>query len=122
MSSAAAPSSSASLLPLVSAVRVSSVLNNAVAEYGKRHLLDGSSDTCWNSAQGSPQFVQLTFAQPVDVLGLTVSFQGGFVGRVDSQHSQLRRAASPAPQRQTIAHAAAVSLCCPAAGAECCAR
>ena len=85
MSTASSPAPStfgASLLPFVSSVRVSSVLNGAVAEYGKQHLLDGSSDTCWNSEQGSPQFVQLTFQQPVHIASLSVTFQGGFVGQV----------------------------------------
>ena len=73
-----------SLLPYVSAVRVSSVLNGAVAEYGKAHLLDGSPDTCWNSEQGSPQSVQLSFDRPVAVRSLEVTFQGGFVGQVNA--------------------------------------
>jgi len=82
MSSVSAPSThTVSLVPLVSAVRVSSVLNGAVAEYGKQHLLDGSLDTCWNSEQGSPQYVQLTFTQPVHISSVAVTFQGGFVGR-----------------------------------------
>jgi hypothetical protein len=31
--------------------RVSSVLNRATREFGKQHLLDGNTDTCWNSDQ-----------------------------------------------------------------------
>ena len=72
----------ASLLPLISGMRVSSVLNGDVLQYGKQHLVDGSPDSCWNSEQGSPQQVQLTFARPVHVHSATVTFQGGFVGKV----------------------------------------
>ena len=78
-----------SLLPFVSAVRVSSVLNGAVSEYGKAHLLDGSPDTCWNSEQGSPQSVQLSFDRTVAVCALELTFQGGFVGQVNHCHAAL---------------------------------
>ena len=31
--------------------RVSSVLNRDVKQFGKKHLLDGDEETCWNSDQ-----------------------------------------------------------------------
>ena len=70
-----------SLTPLVSSVRVSSVLHNNSREYGRQHLFDPSPENCWNSEQGSGQWVALTFAQPVDIHSLHCLFQGGFVGQ-----------------------------------------
>ena len=61
--------------------RVSSVLNRNVKEFGKKFLFDGREDTCWNSDQGSPQWVQVTFAAEVTVKTLKVMFQGGFAGK-----------------------------------------
>jgi hypothetical protein len=40
-------------------VKVSSVLNRNVKEFGKQFLFDGREDTCWNSDQGSPQIIQV---------------------------------------------------------------
>ncbi len=61
--------------------KVSSVLNRKVKEFGKRHLFDGRDDTCWNSEQGSPQWVRLAFPRAVRVAAVRVMFQGGFAGR-----------------------------------------
>ena len=61
--------------------RVSSVLNRASKEYGKQFMLDGQEDTCWNSDQGSPQWVTLHFEQAVNVTEVQLMFQGGFVGK-----------------------------------------
>jgi len=60
--------------------KVSSVLNKNVREYGKKFLTDLKEDTCWNSDQGSPQFIYLTFDQHVRISRVQIQFQGGFVG------------------------------------------
>lgn len=60
--------------------RVSSTLNKS-AEFSSKHMFDGNSDTCWNSAQGSPQFIILDFGRRVAVAELQIMFQGGFVGQ-----------------------------------------
>ncbi|KAJ8456472.1 hypothetical protein ONZ45_g18707 [Pleurotus djamor] len=46
----------------------------------KKHLIDGSPETCWTSQQDLPQSIQLIFPQPVVPKLLTFTFQGGFVG------------------------------------------
>jgi hypothetical protein len=61
--------------------RVSSVLNRNIKEYGKKHLFDGNEDTCWNSEQGSPQWVRVVFDQEVTASKIEIVFQGGFVGK-----------------------------------------
>ena len=43
--------------------KVSSVLNRNVKEFGKKHLFDGNEDTCWNSEQGSPQWIHIVFEE-----------------------------------------------------------
>lgn len=62
--------------------KVSSVLNKNVKEFGKKFLFDGREDTCWNSDQGSPQFVVISFSAPQTqtIRQLQIQFQGGFVG------------------------------------------
>lgn len=60
--------------------KVSSVLNKNVKEFGKKYLFDGREDTCWNSDQGSPQFVQILFEEKKAIGKLEIQFQGGFVG------------------------------------------
>jgi hypothetical protein len=44
-------------------------------------MFDGNEDTCWNSHQGSPQFILLEFKDPVVPVEITAVFQGGFVGQ-----------------------------------------
>ncbi len=61
--------------------RVSSVLNRRVKEFGKRFLFDGLEDTCWNSEQGRPQWVQVHFGASVRLSALRITFQGGFAGK-----------------------------------------
>jgi hypothetical protein len=61
--------------------RVSSVLNRNVTEFGKKHLFDGKEDTCWNSEQGSPQWIAVTFEPVKTVCQIELVFQGGFVGK-----------------------------------------
>jgi len=62
-------------------IRVSSVLNKDNKQFGSKNMFDGSDDTCWNSHQGSPQFVCLEFDKSVDVKRVKMMFQGGFVGK-----------------------------------------
>ena len=65
----------------VFSAKVSSVLNKNVKEFGKKFLFDGREDTCWNSDQGSPQFIHITFNKPqASIAQLQIQFQGGFVG------------------------------------------
>lgn len=68
---------------MISAVKVSSVLNRDVKQYGKKHLMDGDGDTCWNSEQGSPQWIQIAFESPQKgkAIQLLMQFQGGFCGK-----------------------------------------
>ncbi len=54
---------------------VSSVLNRNVKEFGKGYLFDGRDDTCWNSDQGSPQWVVVAFEEPVTVRAVEITFQ-----------------------------------------------
>ena len=62
--------------------KVSSVLNKNVKEFGKKFLFDDREDTCWNSDQGTPQFIYLTFDPTMkNVRELQIQFQGGFVGK-----------------------------------------
>lgn len=62
-------------------VRVSSVLNHDKMQFGKSHMFDGKEDTCWNSDEGSPQFVSLEFPAPVSPAEVQLQFHGGFSGQ-----------------------------------------
>lgn len=62
-------------------VRASSVLQRNVKQYGPRLALEADPDTCWNSDQGSPQWLQLEFPVPLDIESVVLTFQGGFVGQ-----------------------------------------
>ncbi|XP_045215905.1 nuclear receptor 2C2-associated protein-like [Mercenaria mercenaria] len=64
----------------VSQLRVSSVLNRDVKQYGKKFLVDGNEDTCWNSDQGSPQWITIDFERDVVPVDVSIQFQGGFAG------------------------------------------
>eukprot|EP00076_Gallus_gallus_P034587 XP_025000125.1 nuclear receptor 2C2-associated protein isoform X1 [Gallus gallus] len=71
--------------PLVcadTATRVSSVLNRDVKQFGKKHMFDANEETCWNSDQGSCQWVTLDFPRTVRVSQLHIQFQGGFSSRL----------------------------------------
>nr|CAD7415547.1 unnamed protein product [Timema poppensis] len=61
--------------------RVSSVLNKDVKHFGKKHLFDNQEETCWNSDQGSPQWIELDLPSSVLVDSFTMQFQGGFTGK-----------------------------------------
>lgn len=62
-------------------IRVSSVLNRNAKQFGKHYMLDEQEDTCWNSDQGSPQWIYLKFPKPLVVREIRLQFQGGFVGK-----------------------------------------
>ncbi|KFW72453.1 Nuclear receptor 2C2-associated protein, partial [Pygoscelis adeliae] len=64
------------------ATRVSSVLNRDVKQFGKKHMFDTSEETCWNSDQGTCQWVTLDFPRTVKVSQLHIQFQGGFSSRL----------------------------------------
>ncbi|GLE05736.1 hypothetical protein PINS_up014784 [Pythium insidiosum] len=70
-----------SLVTEATTCRVSSVLDRNKTLYGGDHMLSSDATTCWNSAQGSPQQVQLQFQRLVHVRQLQLMFQGGFVGQ-----------------------------------------
>ncbi|KAJ8304029.1 hypothetical protein KUTeg_017612 [Tegillarca granosa] len=44
-------------------------------------MFDGEEDTCWNSDQGSPQWVYIEFNKEVELNELHIRFQGGFAGK-----------------------------------------
>uniref|UniRef100_A0A8C5QES7 Nuclear receptor 2C2-associated protein n=1 Tax=Leptobrachium leishanense TaxID=445787 RepID=A0A8C5QES7_9ANUR len=58
--------------------RVSSVLQRDVKQFGKQFLFDKNEDTCWNSDQGSSQWITIEFPQNVWVSQIHIQFQGGF--------------------------------------------
>ncbi|PKK19481.1 nuclear receptor 2C2-associated protein [Columba livia] len=50
--------------------------------FGKKHMFDASEETCWNSDQGSSQWVTLDFPSTVRISQLHIQFQGGFSSRL----------------------------------------
>lgn len=71
----------ASVLCAETVSRVSSVLNRDAKQFGKKYLFDGNEDTCWNSDQGSSQWILLEFPTIMQVTELHIQFQGGFTSR-----------------------------------------
>ncbi|NXD70036.1 NR2CA protein, partial [Eolophus roseicapillus] len=69
-------------VPIVCPCRVSSVLNRDVKHFGKKHMFDASEETCWNSDQGTCQWVTLDFPRSVKISQLHIQFQGGFSSRL----------------------------------------
>ena len=63
---------------LIERVRVSSVLNKDVKQFGKQHLTDEDDETCWNSDQGLTQSITVQFKNDVIVSEILIRFQGGF--------------------------------------------
>ncbi|KAE8891957.1 hypothetical protein PF005_g9593 [Phytophthora fragariae] len=61
--------------------RASSTLDRNKQLYGAANMLSTDLSSCWNSAQGIPQQVQVLLHRAVDVSALCVMFQGGFVGQ-----------------------------------------
>lgn len=66
-----------SLISSSTTIKVSSTLDKSV---GKKNLIDGSPETCWTSAAGLPQSIELQFPDAVSPAQLALTFQGGFVG------------------------------------------
>ena len=62
-------------------ISVSSVLHRDHKMYGKKHMFDGTEETCWNSEQGKPQWILLRFEGKVNIQEVNIMFQGGFVGQ-----------------------------------------
>ncbi|XP_063003141.1 nuclear receptor 2C2-associated protein [Elgaria multicarinata webbii] len=71
----------ASLICSETVSRVSSVLNREVKQFGKKYMFDKNEETCWNSDQGSTQWLTLEFPQAVRASQIRVQFQGGFASR-----------------------------------------
>lgn len=63
------------------AIKVSSVLNRDTRSYGKKHLIDGNDETCWNSDQGVNQYIQISLSEPQSIKLIRIMFQGGFAAR-----------------------------------------
>ncbi|CEG49678.1 nuclear receptor 2c2-associated protein [Plasmopara halstedii] len=61
--------------------RASSTLDRNKQLYGVSNILSTNLSSCWNSAQGSPQQVQVHFHRLVNIYTLSIMFQGGFVGQ-----------------------------------------
>jgi len=61
--------------------RVSSTLNRDTKQFGKKFMFDNREETCWNSDQGSPQWISLEFTELTSVSGFALQFQGGFAGK-----------------------------------------
>ncbi|CAH1393740.1 unnamed protein product [Nezara viridula] len=68
-------------MELIESVAVSSVLNKDVKQFGKQNMFDESDETCWNSDQGSPQWVKVKLREETDVKFFTIQFQGGFTAK-----------------------------------------
>lgn len=62
-------------------VRVSSVLFQQEAKNGPQHMFDSLPSTSWSSDRGTAQWAMLSFAQPVRVQELRVSFKRGLAAR-----------------------------------------
>ncbi|XP_056374176.1 nuclear receptor 2C2-associated protein [Hyla sarda] len=69
--------------------RVSSVLQRDVKQFGKQFLFDRKEETCWNSDQGSSQWILLEFPHKVCVSEIHIQFQGGFSSRSFILHGCL---------------------------------
>ncbi|KIK64324.1 hypothetical protein GYMLUDRAFT_240885 [Collybiopsis luxurians FD-317 M1] len=88
---AAMSRSTTSLITPETTIKVSSTLDKSV---GKKNLTDGNPETCWTSQQGLPQTITLVFpADPSPSIiipkMLSLTFQGGFVGRTCAVHVRL---------------------------------
>ncbi|CAF2315714.1 unnamed protein product [Rotaria sp. Silwood2] len=62
-------------------LRVSSVLNKDNKNYGKKNLIDGNEETCWNSEAGSSQWIQITPMKCISLNNIAIKFQGGFAAK-----------------------------------------
>ncbi|KAL3662731.1 hypothetical protein V7S43_012134 [Phytophthora oleae] len=78
--------------------RASSTLDRNKQLYGAANMLSTDLSSCWNSAQGNPQQVQVLFHRVVDVSSLSIMFQGGFVGQDVQVH--VKKAGGCVPWEQ----------------------
>jgi len=64
----------------ISSVKVSSVLNKNNKEFGKKFLLDGDCETCWQSDKSNDktQVISLKFEEKKQISKIRFQFQGGF--------------------------------------------
>jgi len=81
--------------------KVSSILKNKAKEFGKQNMFDGSEETCWQSHQGSPQFIIIEFNQPVSIHRIEIMFQGGFVGKDCSFFGMLSQNGKFEPSKES---------------------
>lgn len=44
-------------------------------------MFDGNDETCWNSHQGTPQYITIEFKEIQKIKEVEITFQGGFVGK-----------------------------------------
>ncbi|KAI8844127.1 galactose-binding domain-like protein [Chytriomyces cf. hyalinus JEL632] len=59
-------------------IKVSSTLNKDSKSFGKQYLTDGDLETCWNSDQGTSQWIISEFPRSVCPSQVVLMFQGGF--------------------------------------------
>eukprot|EP00057_Strongylocentrotus_purpuratus_P017229 XP_011671703.1 PREDICTED: nuclear receptor 2C2-associated protein [Strongylocentrotus purpuratus] len=71
----------ASIVQSAVGTRVSSVLNRDVKQFGKKFLFDNNEETCWNSDQGTLQWVSIELQEPHQCSELHLQFQGGFASK-----------------------------------------
>ncbi|KZT58357.1 galactose-binding like protein [Calocera cornea HHB12733] len=57
-------------------IKASSTLDRASH---RKNIIDRNTDTCWASANGSPQWVSFTLPKPALLKSVSLTFQGGFV-------------------------------------------
>ncbi|KAJ3224887.1 Nuclear receptor 2C2-associated protein [Chytriomyces hyalinus] len=72
-------------------IKVSSTLNKDSKAFGKQYLTDGDLETCWNSDQGTSQWIISEFPRNVCPSQVVLMFQGGF----SSSQLQVFSASSP---------------------------
>lgn len=63
-------------------VKVSSVQNNNISEFGKQFMFDNNEDTSWYSDQGKFQYVFLFFESPIEIAKIELIASGGFCPKV----------------------------------------
>ncbi|XP_053991762.1 nuclear receptor 2C2-associated protein [Hylaeus anthracinus] len=84
---------------------VSSVLNKNNRLYGKKHMFDNCSETCWNSDAGTPQWVVIDFEQECSLSSFEIEFQGGFVGKdchIEAGNKEIQLLESFYPEDKNI--------------------
>lgn len=70
------------MINLITNCSVSSVFNGDNSNYGKKHLIDGSDETCWQSGTTLPHTITCKLREPFNSgkYVLRIQFQGGFAG------------------------------------------